>query len=144
MLLHAPLRFAGHQRIEISSTLAAESLASYSLPWSIHSDGKPIYVHQLLSHTAGIPDDYTLVGSYGFAVAALRNAHTLFAPGTSWSYSNDGLATAGAVLVAIGKRPWQDQIQSTVFNPIGMRHSSAFFTPADMDNVALGYEFRDA
>ena len=33
VLVHAPLCFAGHQRAEISSALAAAALASYSLPW---------------------------------------------------------------------------------------------------------------
>ena len=36
MLVHAPLRFAGQQRTERSSALAAASLASYSLPRDGH------------------------------------------------------------------------------------------------------------
>ncbi|HEV7179148.1 MAG TPA: serine hydrolase domain-containing protein, partial [Candidatus Baltobacteraceae bacterium] len=111
--------------------------------WKIASGGTPVLVHQLLSHTAGVPDDYTFVSSYGFATAALRASHTLFTPGTSWSYSNDGLATAGAIVAAVGGAPWQDQIVSSVFNPIGMSHSSAYFTPKLMSDAAVGYLMRD-
>ncbi len=111
--------------------------------WKIDSNGKPIVVHQLLSHTAGIPDDFTDVASYGFAVAALRNARTVFAPGTSWSYSNDGFATVGAIAAAVGRRPWQDQIATDVFARIGMTRSSAYFTPELMADAAVGYLIRD-
>ncbi len=111
--------------------------------WRIQGTRKPILIHQLLSHTAGIPDDYTFVSSYGFAVAALRDAHEIFQPGTAWAYSNDGFATIGAVVAAVGKAPWQEQLASGVFAPAGMTHSSAYFTPRDMEDAATGYEVRD-
>lgn len=122
----------------------AKTVQTY-LPWfSIHSDGKPIYAHQLLSHTAGFPDDYSFSNGYMYAVAALRNAHTIFAPGTSWAYSNDGLATAGAILSALDRRPWADSLQARVFDRLGMAHSSAVFTPATLDTTAPGYNFDDS
>lgn len=115
------------------------------LPWfSIHSGGKTIYMHQLLSHTAGVPDDYTFSNGYMYSVAALRNAHTIFPPGTSWSYSNDGLATTGAVLSTIDHRKWADSLQARVFDRLGMTHSSAVFTAATLDTTAPGYVFDDS
>ena len=114
------------------------------LPWfSINSGGKTIYAHQLLSHTGGTPDDYSVSPGYMFAVADLRNAHTIFPPGTSWSYSNDGLATTGAILEALDGRPWADSLQARVFDALGMTHSSAVFTPQTLDDTALGYVFDD-
>ncbi len=115
------------------------------LPWfAIHSDGKPILVHELLSHTAGIPDDYTLAPSYLYGIYALRDAHTLFAPGTSWSYSNDGFATVGAIVAAVDRRPWAAAVQARVFAPLGMTQSYAVFTPETQSYAATGYEYRDA
>lgn len=115
------------------------------LPWfSIHSGGKTVYAHQLLSHTAGFPDDYTFSNGYLYAVAALRDAHTIFAPGTSWAYSNDGLATTGAILSALDHRTWADSVQTRVFLRLGMAHSSAVFTPAALDTTAPGYVFDDS
>jgi D-alanyl-D-alanine carboxypeptidase len=114
------------------------------LPWfSIDSGGKPVLVHELLSHTAGIPDDYSASPSYAYGIWALRQAHTLFAPGTAWSYSNDGFATLGAVLAALDGRNWADSLQARVLGPIGMSRTSAVFTPDTMADAALGYEFRD-
>ena len=115
------------------------------LPWfSINSGGKTIYAHQLLSHTAGIPDDYTFSNGYMYSVAALRHAHTIFPPGTSWSYSNDGLATTGAILSTLDNREWADSLQARVFDRLGMTSSSAVFSPATLDSTAPGYVFDDS
>ncbi len=115
------------------------------LPWfSIHSGGNPILVHELLSHTAGIPDDYTLTPGYIYSIYALRDAHTLFVPGTSWSYSNDGFATVGAIVAAVDHRPWASALQARVFGPIGMAQSYPVFTPETQAVAASGYEYRDA
>lgn len=115
------------------------------LPWfSINSSGKTIYAHQLLSHTAGIPDDFSISPGYLYSVAALRNAHTIFPPGTSWSYSNDGLATAGAMLAAIDGVPWAQSVRSRVFDKLGMTNTSPIFTPQTLADAALGYVFEDS
>jgi CubicO group peptidase (beta-lactamase class C family) len=119
----------------------SKTVQSY-LPWfSIHSDGKPIYVHQLLSHTAGTPDDFSIAPGYMYSVAALRNAHTIFPPGTSWSYSNDGLATTGAILSTIDGRPWAQSLQTRVFDALGMSNSSPVFSLQSLHDAALGYVF---
>jgi D-alanyl-D-alanine carboxypeptidase len=115
------------------------------LPWfSIHADGRPILVHELLSHTAGIPDDYTPFAgtSYRYGVVALRNAHTLFRPGTGWSYSNDGIDTAGAILATLEARVWPSSLQSRVFDPLGMTDSYPVFTPATLALAATPYQYR--
>lgn len=114
------------------------------LPWfSINSGGKPIFVHELLSHTAGLPDDYSFAPGYLYSVAALRYAHTIFTPGTKWSYSNDGFATVGAILAAIDRRPWAESLQARVFDALGMLHSSPVFSPQTFGDAATGYAFED-
>lgn len=113
------------------------------LPWfSIHG-GASILVHELLSHTAGVPDDYSVSPGYLYSVQALRAAHTLFTPGTSWSYSNDGFATVGAIVSALDHRPWSDSLQERVLNPLGMTDTAPVFTPETLESAATGYEFRD-
>ena len=96
-----------------------------------------------LSHTAGLPDDFSLEPSYLYDVLALRAAKTIFKPGTSWSYSNDGFAAAGAILSRLDGRPWSDSLQARVFDPLGMTASSPVFTPQAMTGAALGYQWRD-
>jgi D-alanyl-D-alanine carboxypeptidase len=114
------------------------------LPWfSIASGGRPVLVHELLSHTAGFPDDYADEMGYEYDVAALRNAQTIFPPGTAWSYANDGYATLGAILAELDDRTWAGSLQARVFSPIGMSASSPVYTPEDMSDAATGYQFRD-
>jgi CubicO group peptidase (beta-lactamase class C family) len=114
------------------------------LPWfSIHTLGGPILVHELLSHTAGTPDDFAEELGYTYDILALRSAKTLFAPGTSWSYSNDGYGAAGAILARLDGRSWADAVQARVLQPLGMSASSDVFTPEGMASAAIGYQFRD-
>ncbi|MBV8721599.1 MAG: beta-lactamase family protein [Candidatus Eremiobacteraeota bacterium] len=124
--------------------LDLEAPVTRYLPWfSIDSHGRPILVHQLLSHTAGIPDDFSSENSSLYDVVALRAATVLFAPGTSWSYSNDGFGTAGAVVARVDSRPWSASIQHRVFDPLGMTGSAPYFTPQTQATAALGYQWRD-
>jgi D-alanyl-D-alanine carboxypeptidase len=117
---------------------------TYLPSWSIDSKGAPILVHQILSHTGGVPDDFSFQ-QYGFALAALRDAHTLFPPGTAWSYSNDGLATVGAIVAAVSHNSWQSNIENHVFAPLGMSASFAVFNDRTLSGAtATGYQFRDA
>ena len=116
----------------------------YLPSWSIHSTGGPVLVHQLLSHTSGTPDDYTFQ-QYGFAIAALRDAHTLFPPGTAWSYSNDGFGTIGAIVANVSHNSWQSNIENHVFAPLGMENSLPVFNDRTLSPpTATGYQFRDA
>ena len=108
----------------------------------IDSAAKPILVHQLLSHTSGLPDDYSFPYGYGDAIYNLRRASVLFAPGTAFSYSNDGYATAGAILAALDKRPWSESVRARVFAALGMTSSSPVFTPEVFLESATGYTLR--
>jgi CubicO group peptidase (beta-lactamase class C family) len=114
------------------------------LPWfSIDSGGKPILVHQILSHSAGIPDDYSSESGSVYDVVALQKAKVLFPPGTAWSYSNDGIATAGAILTRLDGRTWPQSLQARVFDALGMSASFPVFTPEIMKTAAIGYQWRD-
>ncbi len=114
------------------------------LPWfAIPSGGRPVLVHQLLSHTAGLPDDFAAEAGYVYNIVALRRAATIYPPGTSWAYSNDGYGVAGAVLAQVDRRSWADSVDARVFDPIGMSESSDVFTPVAMAGGAVGYQFRD-
>jgi len=114
------------------------------LPWfSIEAAREPILVHELLSHTAGLPDDFSDEVGYKYDVVALRRAHTIFPPGSAWSYSNDGFATAGAILARLDHRFWADSLQARVLDPIGMSATSPVFTPEAMSDAAVGYQLRD-
>lgn len=114
------------------------------LPWfSIDSGRKPILVHQLLSHTAGLPDDYSNAPGWRYDLVALAKAKTLFEPGTKWSYSNDGFATAGAIEAAVDGRTWPEVVQARVLDRLGMSGATPVMTPETLSSAARGYDIRD-
>jgi CubicO group peptidase (beta-lactamase class C family) len=116
----------------------------YLPDFRIASQGAPIRVHELLSHTGGIPDDFSAPYGYKDAIYNLHAARVLFPPGTGFAYSNDGFATVGAVLSAVDHRRWSDSVQRRVFDALGMTHSSTVFTPVTLGDSAVGYVLRDA
>jgi len=132
-------------QLKDAGRLDLDAPVQHYLPWfSIDSGKRPVLVHELLSHTSGLPDDFADEMSYKYDIVALRKAKTLFPPGTSWSYSNDGYATLGAILAGLDRRTWADSLQARVLGPIGMDDSSPVFTPEVMAvNTAVGYGFRD-
>jgi len=121
----------------------AAPVMRYLPDFAVRAGGKAVLVHQLLSHTAGIPDDYSLSPGYGDSVYDLQDAALLFPPGTSFAYSNDGYATAGAILAKLDHRSWSDAVTANVFIPIGMTHTSPVFTPETFADAAAGYVLRD-
>ncbi|WHM40741.1 serine hydrolase domain-containing protein [Streptomyces sp. BPTC-684] len=100
-------------------------------------DGRDITVRQLLQHTSGLPD-YT-ESMTGDALYGVGRRHTyyqprtlldtalahkaLFAPGTSWSYSNTNYVLAGLLVEKVTGRPIAEQITRRVIDRIGLRHT---------------------
>ena len=121
--------------------LALAAPVTRYLPWFSIRGGSTISVGALLSHTAGIPDDFSSENASVYDVVALRAAGVLFAPGTGWSYSNDGFATAGAILAHLDGRPWSASVQARVFDALGMTNSAPVFTPETMGPAAVGYQW---
>ncbi len=121
--------------------LSLDAAIRHYLPWFSIGGGSAVDVGELLSHTGGIPDDFASEYGYAYNVEALRGAKVLFAPGTAWSYSNDGYATAGEILAVLDGRPWSASVQARVLDRIGMANSAPIFTPETMATAAVGYQW---
>jgi D-alanyl-D-alanine carboxypeptidase len=99
-------------------------------------NGDHITVRQLLNHTSGI-FDYTEDEAFLPAVLAdplhvytpqqlvdIANAHPpVFAPGTSWSYSNTGYVVLGLILERVTHRPLQALIRHRIIDPLRLRNT---------------------
>lgn len=98
-------------------------------------DGRRITVRQLLQHTSGLPSytdfmvsDYVGEGRHTYyqprALLDVALAHkALFAPGSSWSYSNTNYVLAGLLIEKVTGRPLAEQITHRVIDRIGLRHT---------------------
>ncbi|MFH8517808.1 serine hydrolase domain-containing protein [Streptomyces gelaticus] len=100
------------------------------------NDGRKITVRQLLQNTSGLHDDLpgfdTPQGYYQHRydtytpeqiVARAMKHHPDFRPGTGWSYSNTGYVVLGMIAEKTAGRPWQEEVESRILKPLGMRHT---------------------
>jgi CubicO group peptidase (beta-lactamase class C family) len=105
--------------------------------------GRAVTIRHLLTHTSGLPDYEKLMeaAEKGRAatwtaerqirddeVLALLRGETkgLFAPGTSWAYSNSGYVVLGLVVARVSGRPFGDFLQRRIFEPLEMEDTLAF------------------
>jgi len=118
------LQLAGEGKLDLDA-----SVATY-LPGLVPG-GDDITIRQLLQHTSGLPDYMALVPDF----VKVRNTYmeprdlldmaftqeVLFAPGTSWQYSNTNYILAGLVAQKVTGRPLGDEITKRVIERAGLR-----------------------
>ncbi|MGX7672229.1 serine hydrolase domain-containing protein [Plantactinospora sp. DSM 117369] len=121
------------------------------------NDGRRITVRQLLQHTSGLYN-YTrdlpgLSSAEGYArhrfdhyepeeLVALAMAHPpMFAPGTSWDYSNTNYILAGMLIERVTGRSWAAELRDRILRPLRLTETS---TPGDRAHLpgphARGYQ----
>lgn len=111
-------------------------------------DARPITLRQLLTHTSGLPRvgdfDYTRQDrdvTEAELLGALRQARAS-APGTSYLYSNFGMALVGVVVGRASGKGYRELMREALFPPLGM--TSTGFDPAALQagELAVGYRTR--
>jgi CubicO group peptidase (beta-lactamase class C family) len=138
--------------------LEERNLLNVQDPISKYVDGlpeswKPITLHQLLTHTSGIPNypDMTprakeLERLHATPREMLEIAATKpleFKPGTQLHYSNTGYILLGMAIEKISAQTYAEFLKKNIFDPIGMAHSGYDDQAAILSNRASGYSVRD-
>lgn len=134
-------RLVEQKKVRWTSTLAE---LFPDLADRIHPQLKGVTVLQLLSHHAGLTENlnWRSFASRGDIhrqrQAVLEQALTekpKYTPGTQAHYSNLGYVVAGIAVERISGKSWEDQIQESLFKPLGM--TTAGFggvgTPGQLD-----------
>jgi D-alanyl-D-alanine carboxypeptidase len=121
------------------------------------NDGRAITIRELLQHTSGLAN-YTayipwLIDGDAFAehrfdtvtapqAVRLAVAHRpMFAPGTSWTYSNTNYALAGLVIQAVTGRAWQDEVRDRIVTPLALSGTTLPGTDPELPSPhAVGYD----
>ena len=112
--------------------------------------GEKITVHQLLTHTAGVPN-YTSFPDF-FATKS-RNPHNIeelvgifsnlpldFAPGAQFSYSNSGYVLLGVIVEKVTGKTYEAALEEMIFKPLGMTNTGYDHHNQILENRAAGYE----
>jgi CubicO group peptidase (beta-lactamase class C family) len=113
---------------------------------------QPISVHQLLTHTSGIPN-YTSSSEFGRIkrtgatpqqmIELVADKPLDFAPGTSWSYSNTGYILLGMIIERISELSYTEFLKKNILDPLGMTNSGYDRATDIIKERASGYQEKD-
>ncbi len=128
--------------------LEMDGLLSVNDPLGDHVPGLPddkgaITLHQLLTHTAGLPHgfgpDDQPIGRSEFLtlVAATPLASD---PGERYEYSNVGYALLAAVIEFETGGPYEEYLRTALFEPAGMFDTGYLLPDWDDHTIAVGYD----
>jgi len=111
--------------------------------------GAKVTIHNLLSHTSGIPSYTSLPG---FFQNVSRNPFTVddfikqyasgdleFEPGTKFVYSNSGYFLLGAIIEKVIGKSYEQVLKERIFDPLGMKNSGYDHWGTILSKRATGY-----
>lgn len=128
-------------------TLAQLGVLDVHDPIGAHLDGVPadkraITLHQLLTHTSGLPEnvgDEREAATREAMLARLLRAPLRSAPGAEYAYSNAGYNLLAAIVEIASGQPFGDFLQERLFAPAGMTRTG--YRPEVPDEaLAHGYD----
>jgi CubicO group peptidase (beta-lactamase class C family) len=111
--------------------------------------GQKVTIHQLLTHTSGIPS-YT--GQPGFVDNVSRNPYKVdefvkkyasgdleFEPGSKYAYNNSGYFLLGAIIEHVTGKPYEQVLKEKIFDPAGMKNTGYDHHDTIIPKRATGY-----
>lgn len=115
-------------------------------------DWQPITIHNLLTHTSGIPN-FTDFPSYKKVrdetitptqlLALFKDKPLDFKPGAKFKYSNSGYEVLGYIIEKVSGGTYAQFLQQHIFKPLGMTNSGYDSSHPTAKNHAEGYDAYD-
>lgn len=120
------------------------------LPYYRKDTGDKITIHNLLTHTSGIPNYTSLKGffeehsrdPYGVKdfVVKFCSGDLEFEPGSKWNYSNSGYFILGAIIEQITGKTYEQVLQERILDPVGLKDTGYDHHDTILKHRASGYE----
>jgi len=112
---------------------------------NVPEDKKGITLHQLLTHSSGLPgaiaDDYEIISAEDFQ-KKVWSTPLQFTPGQGYSYSNVGYSLLGMIIEKVSGQTYSAFLEKNIFQPAGMTTAGYANPKADYHKLAHGY-FQD-
>jgi len=137
------LRDAGKIRLDDPASRYMPELAGQKGP---ASDAPAITIRELLTHSAGFPEDNPwgdrqLADSDAQLLAMIRKGLSFSnSPGIGYEYSNTGFAILAHILQTITGETYEHYVTAHILKPLGMTHS--YFEYSDVPPAALAHGYR--
>jgi CubicO group peptidase (beta-lactamase class C family) len=117
-----------------------------------------ITIHQLLTHTSGIPDGFELISKLFdhnkiatnddlIGLLATEKPPVFFKPGEKMMYSGTAFNLLASIIEKISGKTFKVYMDEQVFNPLGMNHTRVANWPHTAENtpgLAIGYFYSDS
>jgi D-alanyl-D-alanine carboxypeptidase len=100
---------------------------------------RPPTLHQLLTHTAGLPADRGDIPSPTAQAWAVRERRPPARHGAAFHYSNIGYQILGLVAEQAGHRSFSEMLAREIFSPLGMSTTKGSITFGGKAGAATGY-----
>ncbi|WP_244177433.1 serine hydrolase domain-containing protein [Streptomyces atriruber] len=109
----------------------------------VPEDKRDITLHQLLTHTSGLPeslgDDYD-PASRAELLAGAKKARLRSAPGEEFHYSNAGYSVLAAIVERVSGQSYESFLAEHLFRPAGMTHTGYVLPAWERAQVAVEYD----
>jgi CubicO group peptidase (beta-lactamase class C family) len=131
--------------------LRLDGRLSEYLPYYRKDTGDRVTVHNLLSHTSGIPNFLSIPGflegpesrtTYRVEDFARKfcSGELHFEPGSKFEYSNSNYFLLGAILEQVTGTKYEHLLRERILTPLGMQDSGYTHTGEILAHRAAGYE----
>lgn len=111
--------------------------------------GDKVTIHQLLNHTSGIPsytnreffekESRTPYSVTDF-VKKFSSGDLAFEPGSKFAYNNSGYFLLGAIIEKVTGKTYAENLQTRIFDKVGMKDTGYDVHSTILDKRASGYE----
>ncbi len=121
-----------------------DKISNYIFPLS--EEMKGITIHQLLTHSSGLPgvigsDDESMdTEAY---LERLQSISLLFDPGSRYAYSNTGYSLLGIIVEKVSGQSYESFLREELLLPAGLTETGYFLPDWDTNRLAIGYRNGD-
>ena len=140
------LRDAGKLQLDAPAADYVPELAALPYPTR---DSAPMTVRQLLTMSAGLPQDdpwadrQLALSEAELSQILLKGLSFSNPPGVTFEYSNLGYAILGRIVTNVAGMPYQAYVNREILTPLGMTSTTFDSAAVDPQRLAMGYRRED-